>query len=497
LILGDRDMTRICVSLTEETTAAVIERMSGLEGTADLFEVRADRVLDLDLLTLIRARRKPLVLACRSRAHGGDWPDDDPGRALALLEGAKRGFDYVDVEHDSGLTDVMQEKAGRGLILSHHDLTGTPLNLDGLYSSMRDQGADIVKMAVTPRSIADVARLLAFAERTARGDGPPLIAIGMGPLGLITRVVSGRYGAPFMYAAAERGVEAAPGQLPAQRLAGMYRVRDVGRATRVYGVLGQDVTRSLSPALHNSAFAALGLDAVYVPLQAEALAPFVEALPVLGLSGFSVTRPYKVDVIRYLDGMDEMASACGSVNTVTRDGARLFGRNTDGAGTVGPLRRRTPLGDRRVVIVGAGGAARAAALALRAEGARVTVVARDPAQAARVAAAVSCAHGVLADLARYPWDVLINATPVGGRASMDETPVPAELHRPGAVVFDMVYDPLETRLLREAQQKGCVIVDGLEMLLAQAALQFEGWTGQRAPMEAMKAAALYLVQEQA
>jgi shikimate 5-dehydrogenase len=109
---------------------------------------------------------------------------------------------------------------------------------------------------------------------------------------------------------------------------------------------------------------------------------------------------------------------------------------------------------------------------------------------------VSCAHGLLADLARYPWDVLINATPVGARATMEETPVPAEMHRPGSVVFDMVYDPLETRLLREAQQKGCVIVDGLEMLLAQAALQFEGWTGQRAPMDAMKAAALYLVQEQ-
>jgi 3-dehydroquinate dehydratase/shikimate dehydrogenase len=489
-------MTRICVSLTDETTAAVIERMARLEDTADLFEVRADRVLDLDLLTLIRARRKPLVLTCRARAHGGAWPDGDPRRALTLLEAAKRGFDYVDVEYDSGFVDVMEEKAGRGLIVSHHDPQATPRNLDALYSSMSDLGADIVKIAVTPRSIADVARLLAFAERAARGHGPPLIAIAMGPLGIITRVLGGRYGAPFMYAAAEAGVEAAPFQIPAEQMAGTYRIRSIGRSTRVFGVLGQDVTRSLSPALHNAAFAALGLDAVYVPLQAEALGPFVETLPVLGLSGFSVTRPYKVDVIRYLDGLDDMASACGSVNTVSRDGARLFGRNTDGAGVVGPLRRRTPLADRRVVIVGAGGAARAAALALRAEGARVTVVARDAAQAAQVASAVSCAHGMLSDLARYPWDVLVNATPVGARATLDETPVPADLHRPGSVVFDMVYDPLETRLLREAQQKGCVIVDGLEMLLAQAALQFEGWTGQRAPMDAMKAAALYLVQEQ-
>jgi 3-dehydroquinate dehydratase/shikimate dehydrogenase len=353
-----------------------------------------------------------------------------------------------------------------------------------------------VKIAVTPRSIGDVGRLLGFAERTARGDGPPLIAIALGPMGIVTRVIAGRYGAPFMYAAAEPGAEAAPGQVPATQLRDLFRSRSVGRNTRLFGVLGQDVTRSLSPALHNAAFTALGLDAVYVPLQAEALAPFIDALPALGLSGFSVTRPYKVEVIRYLDGLDDTAAACGSVNTVGRDGARLHGGNTDGAGVVGPLRRRTALKDRRVVILGAGGAARAAALALRAEGARVTVVARNAGQAAAVASAVSCAHGALDDLARYPWDVLVNATPVGSRATVDDTPVPAQLHRAGSVVFDMVYDPLETRLLREAQQRGCVIVDGLEMLLAQAALQFEGWTGRPAPMDAMKAAALFLVQEQ-
>jgi shikimate dehydrogenase len=256
------------------------------------------------------------------------------------------------------------------------------------------------------------------------------------------------------------------------------------------------VTRSLSPALHNPAFAALGLDAVYVPLQAEALAPFLDALPAMGLSGFSVTQPYKVDIVPRVHTLDDVATACGSVNTVGCEKGRLRGSNTDGPGVVGPLRRRTPLAGRRVVIVGAGGAARAAALALCAEGARVTVVGRDPAQAAAVAEAVSCAHGALSDLARYPWDVLVNATPVGGRSQPDASPVPAELHRPGSIVFDMVYDPLETRLLREAQQKGCVIIDGLEMLLAQAALQFEGWTGQAAPVDAMKASALFLVQAQ-
>jgi 3-dehydroquinate dehydratase / shikimate dehydrogenase len=489
-------MTRICVSLVEETTGALIERMGALAGTADLFEIRADRVLDLDLLALLRARTRPLVLTCRSVSQGGAWPDDDPRRRLTLLEGAKRGFDYVDVEHDSGLSDVVHEKAGRGLIVSHHDFAGMPEDLNALYASMCELGADIVKVVVTPRSIGDVGRLMGFASRVARAGGTPVIAIALGPMGLVTRVTAGRYGAPFTYAAAEAGAEAAAGQVPAAQMAELFRVREVGPHTRVYGVLGQDVTRSLSPALHNPAFAALGIDAVYVPLQAEALAPFLDALPALGLSGFSVTQPYKVEIVPRVQHLDEIAAACGSVNTVSYDKGRLRGSNTDGAGVVGPLRRRTALGGKRVVIVGAGGAARAAALALCAEGARVTVVGRDPAQTASVAEAVNCAHGALGDLARYPWDVLVNATPVGGRAQEGLSPVPVELHRPGSIVFDMVYDPLETRLLREAQQKGCVIIDGLEMLLAQAALQFEGWTGRAAPVDAMKASALFLVQAQ-
>lgn len=490
-------MTAICVTLAAETTEALVERMTALADGADLFEIRADRVLDLDLLTLLRARTKPLVLTCRSRSQGGEWPDDDPQRGLTLLEGALRGFDYVDVEHRSGLDQVAREKAGHGLIVSHHDLAGTPEHLDLLYRAMCDEGADIVKIAVTPRSISDVGRLLALAERVGRAGGTPLIPIALGPMGLVTRVSAGRHGAPFTYAAAEPGAEAAAGQLPAAELAGPYRVRSIGPRTRVYGVVGQTVTRSLSPALHNAAFQALGLDAVYVPLQAEALAPFITALPALGLAGFSVTRPYKTEILRWVDTLDETAAACGSVNTVVRDGGRLWGGSTDGAGVVGPLRRRTPLPGRRVVILGAGGGARAAALALRAEGALVTLLARDPAAAAKAAAAVSCAHGSLDDLERHPWDVLVNATPVGGHTQPGLSLVPSSQHRPGTVVFDMVYDPLETPLLRDAQQKGCTIVDGLEMLLAQAALQFERWTGRPAPVEAMKAAALFLVQERA
>ncbi len=489
-------MTQICVTLTEETTAGLIDRMADLAGIADLFEVRGDLLLDLDLLTILRAKTRPLLFTCRPEAEGGRWPDADPGRRRTLLlEAVKRGYDYVDVELESGFHDVMIEKAGRGLVVSFHDFESTPADLEGLYDRMLACGADVAKIAVTPRSVADVGRMLAFAARAAQAGGKPLVPIAMGPYGVITRIAAGRYGAPFTFASTAEGAESAPGQVPAALMADLYRVRAISAETKVYGILGTNVTRSLSPFLHNRAFEARGLDAVYVPLQAEALGPFVEALPALDLDGFSVTQPFKVDILPFLQEVDEQAALCGSVNTVVvRDGV-LSGSTTDGIGVVAPIKKRVDPKGRMAVIVGAGGAARAAALALHRKGALVTVVARDPDKAAFVAAAVGCRSCSLAELRGLAWDILVNATPAGSQAFLDETPVPAGLHRPGSVVLDMVYDPLETRFLREAQAAGCMTIDGLQMLLAQAVAQFETWTGQEAPVDVMKATALYLAQE--
>lgn len=489
-------MAQICLSLTEETTAGVVDRMTALAGIADLFEIRGDMVLDLDLLTILRAKTKPLVFACHPASEGGRWSDEDPRRRLSLLEAAKRGFNYVDVELRSGFLDVMMEKSGSGLIVSYHDREGIPEDLDGLYDSMAEKGADIVKIAVTPRSVADVGRFLAFAGRKARGGGTPLIPIAMGQIGVPSRILAGRYGAPFTYACAAPGAEAAPGQLPAALMVDLYRARNITAATKVYGVVGSDVSRSLSPVLQNRAFEARGIDAVYVPLQAEALEPFIRAIPALGLSGFSVTRPYKVDILQHLQEVDEPAALCGSVNTVVVHDGMLQGSTTDGAGVAAPLKKRIDVKGKRVVLLGAGGAARSAALALHRKGAEVTVLARDPDKAAFVAGAVGCASGDLADLRNHAWDILLNATPVGSAAEPNETPVPAGLHRPGTIVFDMIYDPLETRLLREAQAAGCTIIDGLEMLLAQAVAQFETWTGLEAPLDVLKSTALFLAQEQ-
>ncbi len=488
-------MTRICVSLAETTTERVVDRMVDLGRIADLFEIRADTIADLDMLTLLRARTKPLIFTCRSSAEGGQWKESETARRMTLLEAVKRGFDYIDVEYESGFLDVVVEKSGKGLIVSFHDLQGVPEDLDGLYKKMAARGADIVKIAVTPRSVADVGRLTAFARRASETGEKPLVAIAMGSLGVITRVVGGRYGAPFTFASAEPGAEAAPGQIPARRMSETYRVRSVTKATRIYGILGSDVSYSLSPVIHNEGFAARGIDAVYVPLQAEAVEPFVAAIPDLGLSGFSVTRPYKTAILKHCLEVEEAAALCGSVNTVVIHEGNLRGSTTDGTGVTAPLRKLIQLKGKSVVILGAGGAARAAAMALRKKGARVTIFARSEAKAAAMAASVGCAYAPMSDLDHRDWDVLINATPVGSSSAPDETPLPTHLHRQSAIVFDMVYDPLETRLLREARAAGCTTVSGIEMLLAQAVAQFETWTGMEAPLDVMRSALLQAAKE--
>jgi 3-dehydroquinate dehydratase/shikimate dehydrogenase len=481
---------KLCVSLTEDTTAAVAARMAELAGLADLFEVRADHIADLDMTALLRARTKPILFTCRTESEGGRFPERAHlARRRLLSEAVGRGFDLVDVEARAGFVDVVASKVGRGLVLSWHDMDGTPEDLEAIYERMAAQHPDIVKLAVTARSVRDLGRLLAFAARHAADRAPRLVAIAMGPLGVASRLLGGRFGAPFTFTSAAPGRESAPGQLSARALVDCYRVRSIGPSTRVYGLLGSDVLRSLSPAIHNRAFRERAIDAVYVPLQAEALPPLVDALPALGVSGFSVTRPYKGELLKYLDSVTPHAAEAGSANTVVVQDGRLVGLSTDGDGVLLPLRRRLDPAGRAVTILGAGGAARAAAFALVRAGARVTVAARRSEQARQVAAATGGAACDLEDVTGRAYDVLVNATPLGSGAFPGESPVPASALRPGSVVFDMVYEPRETKLLAAARAAGCVTIDGVEMLVAQAVGQFEAWTGQAAPVDAMTEAA--------
>ena len=493
MLQGDR--TQIAVSLTEETTGAVVARMAELRDVADLFEIRADFVRDLDLGVLLHGRTKPILLTCRPESEGGRFPDRDrPARRRLLSEAVARGFDLVDVELRSGFEDVIASKAGRGLVLSWHDFEGTPEDLDGIRARMAAFNPDVVKIAVTARSVADLGRLMAFAARHAASRGPRLVALAMGPLGVASRILGGRFGMPFTFASADAGRESAPGQLPAGALAGTYRVRSTGPATRVYGLLGSDVLRSLSPAIQNRAFAERGKDAVYVPLPAESLGAFMEALPSLSLSGFGVTRPYKGDILGHLDSVDAAADAAGSVNTVVVEEGRLVGLSTDGDGVLVPLRRRLDPAGRTVAVVGAGGAARAAAHALvRAARASTSSPAgrsrrrrwrRRPAAPRRASTRSPGSRGT-------SWSTPPQPAPGRSPASA-RCPRRPSVPAPSCSTWST---SRATALLAVAKAAGCATIDGVEMLVAQAVGQFEAWTGETAPVEAMTQAALAAIAE--
>jgi 3-dehydroquinate dehydratase/shikimate dehydrogenase len=296
----------------------------------------------------------------------------------------------------------------------------------------------------------------------------------MGGAGLPTRILADRFGSRWTYA----GHAVAPGQISARRLLQEFRFRRIRRDAAIYAVIGVPVASSLSPAMHNAGFAALGLNAAYVPLEVEDLGGLRAFADAIGLRGASVTIPFKTDVQPLLDEIAPTAAAAGAVNTIAIRGGRWIGMNTDAEGFLEPLRRRIEtLRGVRAVVLGAGGAARGVALALRGEGADVAIAARRREAASAVAADLGVS------VADWPphggaWDVLVNATPVGSRA---QPGMPFAASFDGRFVYDLVYDPAPTELMQAAEAEGCTVLGGLEMLVAQAERQFEIWTGQRPP----------------
>jgi shikimate dehydrogenase len=282
----------------------------------------------------------------------------------------------------------------------------------------------------------------------------------------------------------------APGQLPAERLVHEFRIRASRAGTAVFGVVGRPIAHSVSPAMHNAALASCGIDAVYVPFEAGDFEDFLWAADAFDVMGSSVTAPFKADAYRAAERTDAETARLEVANTLRRSGSGGWSaRNTDVEGFLAPLTERAvELAGQRAAVLGAGGAAAAVLAALTSRGADVTVYARRPEAAQRIAAR----FGVKA--ASWPpdpgtWDLLVNTTPVGTWPDCDASPVEAPIVHSG-VVYDLVYNPQDTALLKQARAAGCSAIGGLEMLVRQAAGQFEWWTGQRAPLEVMQAAAV-------
>ncbi len=471
----------LCVTVTAPTTAE-LRRQRDDVADADVIELRLDSVSDPDVAAALAGRRRPVIVTCRPKWEGGHFKGAEEERRRMLAEALALGAEYVDIEARARFDDLLADSGGRRVVLSYHDFDGIPSDLSGLVQAMRSTGADVVKVAVTTKRLSDCVQLHDLGAQAGRQTG--LVVIGMGPFGLATRVLAGRFGSMWTYAGTDREV----GQVSAATLLNEYRFRSLTAATDIYGLVGLPVSHSVSPAMHNAAFAATRLDAVYLPLPAVSADDFVTFGRALGVKGVSVTIPHKISLFERVDEVDAVARRIGAINTIRVIDDRWVGGNTDVEGFLSPLVNRVAVKGLKASILGSGGAALAVAVALSSNGCRVRIHARNRQHAEEVGVVTS------AEVGPYPpergsWDLLVNCTPVGMYPNVGDTPIEAA-GLTGRYVYDLVYNPTGTRLLCDAARAGCQTIGGLEMLVAQAHEQFYWWTGVRPPGGTMREAAL-------
>ena len=491
---------RICIPVLGRTAEEMIDQIRLAEGKAELIELRLDHLDDvgektLDAIFAIKGKT-PWIATFRPKEQGGDR--DLTRDVREAFWSSDRIPEFIDVEEDIASV-ALSLPATR--IYSHHDFSGVPEDLAEIFLRLSKLGEGIVKIAgaVNDSTAAiPIWRLLDLAEAISQ----PVIPVAMGEAGKWTRILGLAHGAFLTYASLETGNETAPGQISVEEMRDVYRAKELDKTTDVYGIIAGNTGYTVSPVMQNAAFKAAGINAVFIPFQVRDLDEFIRRVVKsdtreieLNLKGFAVTNPHKQSIIPYLDEIDETARKIGAVNTVNIDGEKLYGSNTDAFGFIEPLKGSAgDLQNARVAVFGAGGAARAVIYALKEEKADVTLFVREP----RKACDLKEEFGV--SLQRLPSehqplpgepDIIVNTTPLGTKGQQEKASIATAEQLNGAkLVYDLVYNPIETRLMQEAKKAGVTAINGLEMIIRQGSRQFKTWTGNEAPVDEMRAAVI-------
>ncbi|AXC10704.1 3-dehydroquinate dehydratase I [Acidisarcina polymorpha] len=496
---------KICVAIIGSTPVDLVQKAETAYRETTFLEFRID-YLPKPLAALPALKeflgKHPEVTAiatCRREAVGGRFVGTSHAELDVLQKAIASGCQLVDVELQTAeeirpaAMDKLRAQGG-GLILSYHDFVTTK-DLDGVFERMLAFEPEFIKVVSTARSLADNVALIRFLERAR--DKANVVGICMGEQGVISRILGPRSGSVFTFASATTGEETAPGQLSAQTLLELYRVDQLDAATKVYGVAGNPVTHSLSPTMLNAAFRRERVNSVYLPLQTSALSDLLTLVREVPLSGLSVTMPFKQEILKHLQKTDAISEKIGACNTVVRsqDG-KLYGFNTDVAAVVRPLEKRLVLRGAKVLVLGAGGAARAAVFGLKEKGAEVSILNRSLLNAQKLAKEAKAKVAKAEQLGKSDFDVIVNATPVGmGGVKTHSLLKPEEIN--ARIVFDLVYNPIDTPLIKAARAKNIPVITGIEMFVHQGARQFEIWTGKPAPEDEMLRVVLHSLRQRA
>lgn len=496
-------LPKVCLALSGDTIDDMLATAESMARDNPFLEFRLD-YLKQPLAALPKIHRflethqyVTAIGTCRRADNDGKFKGSLASQLEVLTKANAAGCQIVDLEIQSALKlkrEALARLRSRArLILSFHDFRATR-NLDETLEKMLKIPADFYKVVSTATTLSDNVTMMKFLQ--TQSDKNALIGLCMGEQGIISRVLSVRAGSVFTFGAVSADLKTAPGQISAGDLRSIYRIDQVDAATRVYGVAGDPIEHSLSPIIMNTALRRENVNGVYLPLHAKTLKDLMRCVREIPLHGLSVTMPYKQSILAHLDNTDAHTTKIGACNTVVRgqDG-KLYGFNTDAAGVVRPLEQRLTIENAKVLVLGAGGAARAAVFGLKERGAEIWILNRTSVKAQKLARQAKARTIKRADLRKIAFDVIINATPVGMGNTRDCPLKDEEIQ--ARVVFDMVYDPVETHLLQVARAKGIAVIPGVEMFVQQAARQFEIWTGKPAPAGDMLRAVTIALQDRA
>ena len=491
-------LPRVCVAVTATDPSGLVDKAGVLIRDNPFLEFRLD-YFSKPGLAIPKIKQffdthpgTSVIATCRRVASGGKFRGSIASQLDILAKASAVGCQLLDVEIQTALkckaAQLQKLRNRSALILSFHDFRGTK-KLEETWEEMHQFPADYIKIVSTAKSLSDNVKMMRLLEH--RTDIVSTVGVCMGERGIISRILNVRSGSAFTFASAEPGAETAPGQMAARVLRDVFRIDAVDAATKVYGVAGDPIRHSLSPEMMNTAFRRENINAVYVPLQTSDVADLLKCVREMPMQGLSITMPLKQEIIEHLDKTDALSTKIGACNTLIRsqDG-KLYGFNTDVAGVVRPLEQRLNLTGAKILVIGAGGAARAAVFGLRERNAEVWVMNRTAENGQKLARQAHAHYVSHAHLKKLEFDVIINATPVGMEGSRPQTPL-EESDLRARYLFEMVYNPAETRLVQMARAKGIQVIPGTEMFVHQGARQFEIWTGKPAPVEDMHRAVLF------
>lgn len=469
----------------------IAEHRHLVEQGAELVELRLDYISgEVNVKRLIAQRPCPVVLTCRRERDGGKYVGSEEQRLLLLRTAIAEGVEYVDIEED--IAADIPKFGNTKRIVSMHDFHKTPDDLETIHRRLCGLQADLVKICTMANHPHDNLRMLNLVEKSQ----VPMLGLCMGDIGTPSRILAGRFGAPFTYATFHHERALAPGQLSFQEMSEVYHYEQINRETEVYGVIADPIGHSLSPLIHNAGFMHHKLNKVYVPIRVprEDLSQFIDEAPRLGIKGLSVTIPHKEAVVVKLTKADGAVRGIGACNTIVFDGDQRLGYNTDYRAAMSSLEQalgpgegeHSPVRGKTALVMGAGGVGMAIAYGLVRRGARVVLTDGVPQRASDLAQRLDCRSADWSLRHAVPADVLINCTPIGMHPNVDETPYAKHHLRPAMVVFDAVYNPENTLLVKDAHARNCKVVTGVDMFVRQACFQYQLFTGQPGPPDLMR-----------